>query len=61
MRELNVNEIKDVNGGNPVVVAIVAVKVGKILAPAVKAGALAAAATIAGVLGYDLGQKECEH
>lgn len=29
MRELNVNEINEVSGGNPVVVAIVAVKVGQ--------------------------------
>lgn len=29
MRELNVNEIKEVNGGNPLVVAIVVVKVGQ--------------------------------
>ncbi|MCF6457646.1 hypothetical protein [Pseudoalteromonas sp. MMG024] len=29
MRELNSNEMQEVNGGNPVVVAIVAVKVGQ--------------------------------
>ena len=56
MRELNVSEMEEVNGGNPVVVAIVVVKVGQKLAPAVKAAFTAAAAFIAGAAGNDLGK-----
>ncbi|NMP31795.1 hypothetical protein HII17_09485 [Thalassotalea sp. M1531] len=55
MRELSVNEIKEVSGGiNPAVV-IVAVKVAQKLAPVVKAAATAAASYIAGSVGYELG------
>jgi hypothetical protein len=56
MRELKVNEIQEVNGGHPVIVAIVVVKVAQKLAPAARAAATAAAAFIAGAVGYDLGQ-----
>jgi hypothetical protein len=56
MRELNVNEMEEVNGGNLVVVAIVVVKVAQKLAPALKAGATAALSAVAASFGYDLGR-----
>lgn len=64
MRELNGNEMKEVNGGIlPVAAAIVVVRVGQLavkaahkLAPAVAAAATAAGSFIAGALGYNLGK-----
>ena len=53
MRELSVNEIKEVNGGNPVVVAIVAVKVGQKIARVAKNKKVQAA--VAGAVGAVIG------
>lgn len=54
MRELNVNEIEEVNGGNPVIAAIVAIQVGKLLVKAAKSKKVQAvvASAIGGVVGW---------
>ncbi|MEI8617430.1 hypothetical protein CXF64_17275 [Pseudoalteromonas sp. GutCa3] len=56
MRELNVNEIKDVNGGNPIVVALIAYRIYKIVKAGTKATAAATALGGAGVVGNEVGK-----
>ena len=57
MRELSVNEVNEVHGGNPAVVILI-VRVAKVASPYVKTAIVTAAATIAGAAGYDKGSSD---
>lgn len=53
MRDLTLNEVQEVNGGNPIIAAMIAVRLGQLAAPYAVAAARAAAAYIGAELGEE--------